>query len=336
MRKADMRIGDGTIVSLFEQTKEEIVCPEFWEFKPFNGCRFDCQWCYLNGTYRFKKDERGVYTGKAPTYKKVEKIEEHLKKALKEIKKPTLFNAGEVSDALLFPWILEANIVPHFKEAFKKTGHKLLLLTKSTDISFLYRAKAQDCVVVAFSVNDEWVSGTWEHNAPHPWERLKAARKVADWGYPVRLRIDPMVPVEDWQHGYRKLLEKVMEYVPNAEVITLGSLRMMLTNLRVCQELCNDTSYTSYTTEKTSRDLRAPETIRIEMYRFMITELRKMGYKGHISICKETKSVWKKLSTPVMDGKKVVQEALLPKPEKAICNCRLAPKEEKPRNKKGE
>jgi len=288
--------------------------------------------CYLNGTYRFKKNEVGTIVGKAPTFKDAIKTRKHVLSAMKDISTPTMFNCGEVSDGLLFPHILDSIIIPAFKEASKKKGHKLLLLTKSTDIGFLYKAKAQDCVVCAFSVNAEWVSGTWEVGAPHPWERLSAAKKVSDWGYPVRLRIDPMVPVEDWQHGYRQLLDKIMEYVPNTEVITIGSLRMTPTNLRTCQSLQNDTSYTSYLTERNTRDIRAPESLRVEMYSFIINELRKRGYKGHVAICKETKSLWKKMmEVKTVNGVQILP--FLPNPKDMVCNCTLAKQDKDPNAK---
>ena len=239
------KIGDGTIIELFTKTKGDIVCPHFWVCKPFNGCEFDCQWCYLNGTYRMKKDKKKVLIGKKPTYKEPAKVLKHVTRAMEEIPGPNMYNAGELADGLLFPWMLEQNVVPVFKQHYKKTGNKLLILTKSKKIAPLFGWKAQDCIVVAFSVNAAHVSERWEIDAPHPWERLEAAKKVRDYGYPVRLRIDPMVPVSNWEVGYRELVDKIMKYVPDAEVITLGSLRMTVNpNLKTCIRLDKDTSYT--------------------------------------------------------------------------------------------
>lgn len=325
MQKALIRIGDGTVIAKFSQTKPEIVCPEFMECKPFNGCNFDCEWCYLNGTYRFTKNKSGANIGKAATFKEAKKVEDHIRMAMETINEPSLFNCGEVSDALIFPWMLEQHVLPIFKEGNKKKGHKVLLLTKNTNVGFLYNAKAQDCAIIAFSVNAEFVSNMWETRAPHPWKRLEAARKVFDWGYPVRLRIDPTVPVEDWKVGYRELVDKIMFYVPKAEVITIGSLRMTTLNLRICQELGNDTSYSDYLKERNSRDIRAPTETRIEMYDFIINELRTKGFKGHIALCKETKEVWKALTHERAPKRKndPMIPARLPSPENCICNCKL-------------
>ena len=263
-----------------------------------------------------KNKEKTILIGKTPTFKDPEKVNKHVRRAMEEITKPTMFNCGEVSDGLLFPWMLEQNVIPAFKEWQKERGHRALILTKSNDISCLFALKAQDSVTVAFSVNAEFISETWERRAPHPWTRLQYAQKVSDWGYPVRLRIDPMVPVENFEDGYEKLINKIMEYVPNAEVITLGSLRMTKTNLRVCENLEKDTTYRRYLDVETSRDWRSSEEKRIKMYSFVINSLRDKGYKGHISLCKETESVWEKMS-----------KTLLPKKEDAVCNCMMLPGE---------
>lgn len=312
---------DPSVIARFSQPLASIVCPEFMELKPFNGCAYDCQWCYLNGTYQFKVDKKGVKLYKTPTFKDPERIELNIKRAFAKHTEPTLYNCGEVADALLYPWILEKNVFPLFKD----TKHKLLLLTKNSNVTLLYTSKMQKNVIMAFSVNAQFVSTRWELGAPHPWERLEAARKVSEWGYPVRLRIDPMVPVEDWQTGYRELIDRIMLKVPQVEVITIGSLRMKSHNLNICKELGNDISYMSYLTEKNQRDLRAPEEVRIEMYDFVINELRKKGYKGHIALCKETKSVWDILSKerqPIKKGGAVIP-AKLKTPALSICNCRL-------------
>ena len=45
--------------------------------------------------------------------------------------------------------------------------------------------------------------------APPVTRRLAAAKLVADAGYEVRLRIDPMVSVRGWQGAYAKLVGHV-------------------------------------------------------------------------------------------------------------------------------
>ena len=52
--------------------------------------------------------------------------------------------------------------------------------------------------MVSFSLNAPVVSKVWE-KAPKVEDRIEAARKVSEAGYETRIRIDPMVPVFEWE-----------------------------------------------------------------------------------------------------------------------------------------
>jgi DNA repair photolyase len=296
--------------------------------------------CYLNGTFR--QHERG----KRPYLKDLNKIKRELQEALLRINGPVLFNAGEVSDALVYPSALLNTIIPLFKDTgstqhhgidatgeLKRTkkkewkgtnpeGHKLLLLTKSDSNIVAARANAVKQVIFAYSINAAYVSNTWEIGAPHPIERLAASRKAVELGYPTRLRIDPMVPVESWKAGYQELVKKIMEINPWAEVITLGSLRGLTSTLTFCDKAGNDMSWKNYLEDKTNWGIRVPKETRIEQYAYVIRELRRRGYQGHIALCKESLEVWKELHEMKIeiDGEEV---PLLNEPGTVKCNCVL-------------
>jgi len=60
------KVADGSIITLFDKTPfpekdEDVVCPHFIELKWANGCNFDCAWCYLNGTLRFRPMKKKPY-----------------------------------------------------------------------------------------------------------------------------------------------------------------------------------------------------------------------------------------------------------------------------------
>ena len=66
------RVNDGSIITRFDRTPEpknvsDVVCPHFLELKWAYGCPFDCSWCYLKGTFRFRPN------GKEPVIKDFKK-----------------------------------------------------------------------------------------------------------------------------------------------------------------------------------------------------------------------------------------------------------------------
>lgn len=341
------RITEGSITALFDktpppETDSDVYCPHFWELKYANGCGYDCQWCYLNGTF-FRQTR-----GKKPYLKDLGKIKRELEDALKRIEPQTLFNAGEVSDALAYESALLNTIIPIFKdtgstetimedplnietETSKReiTGtknphkHKLLLLTKSDSLMTIMRANAPKQVIFAHSINAEYVANTWELEAPHPIERLTASRRAVEFGYQTRIRLDPMVPVNSWKVGYRDIIHKIMKINPWTEVITLGTLRGLKSTLKFCDIAGNDMSWKEYLDDETNFGLRISEDKRVEMYAYAIRQLRQQNYAGDIALCKESIGVWKRLREMTMnlDGEEIPVMDYGPGDVK--CNCTL-------------
>lgn len=289
-------IGDGSIIKLFDKTpfpeqETDVVCPHFLELKWANGCRFNCNWCYLNGTFRFRPN------GKKPYLKDKNKIIEHVKTFLEHINRPSILNSGELSDSLVFEgsnFSLTKNIIPLFKEQKK---HKLLILTKSDNIGDLIKSDSQKQVIVSFTINAYPVSQRWEDKAPHPKERLKAAKKLSDAGYPVRLRIDPMVPVGGWGVEYTKLVDRIFnKFVP--ERITFGSLRGLQSTINNSK----NKSWVEYLDEASNWGKKVNFEKRAKMYILMIKYLKERYNYKKIALCKETIAMWSKVG---LDYKKI-------------------------------
>lgn len=318
---------EGPVISLFRKTKDpenvnDVFCNEFWKLKYANGCKYDCQWCELQMELnKFTKKGQPMI---APSHKDQNlknnpkfkiRIEQHLREILEILEEPTMFNAGEVGDGLLFEPVLLQKIIPIFKE-YEGKGHKLLILTKDDSVKTIMAAGAQKCVVFSYSINAKFMSRVWEQGAPNPIYRLAASRKAHDQGYETRLRLDPMVPVEGWKKGYRSIIEDIMRINPHATVITLGSLRGLQSTINGAKKFGKDLSWTNYLTDRTNWGLRVPENIRIEMYGYAIDQFRRLGYEGEIALCKETIGVWDALR---------LSKHLSGRPGEVLCNCVIKP-----------
>ena len=290
-------LSDGSIVTLFDKTpfpeeKEDVVCPHFVELKWANGCNFDCAWCYLNGTMRFRPD------GKKPHCKEKNKILDHINKYLQQNTVPSLLNSGELSDSLVFEGngsALSKLIIPLFKQQNK---HKLLILTKSTNIQGILSSNSQDCTIVSFSINSFDVAKRWEKKAPSPKQRIRAAKKLYDAGYMIRMRLDPIIPVENWISGYKEVIDYLFEYlIP--ERITLGSLRGLQSTINFSK----DRSWVNYLNESSNWGKKINFETRYKMYKTMISYLKRRYKFVDIGLCKETMAMWEKLGMTYQDIK---------------------------------
>ncbi|MHA1578469.1 MAG: radical SAM protein, partial [Candidatus Freyarchaeota archaeon] len=307
------RVGDGSIIKLFDRTPPpekptDVVCPHFLELKWANGCYFNCAWCYLNGTYRFHPEWKN---GK-PNIKDFGTIREHLKTFLQgNGVRPEILNAGELSDSLLAEKRRNGN--PPFSEFIintlstydKDAKHKILFLTKDTNVKNLIRLKEEGTkrIIMSFSLNADSVAKRWEKKAPSVDARIKAARKVWEAGYTTRIRIDPIVPVKDWKEQYAKLLEKVFSNL-KPERITLGSLRGLTSTITNAK----DKSWVNYLSEKSNWGRKIDTETRYDTYVFIIKQLQENYNYKHVALCKETVEMWEKIG---MDYKRIK------------CNCIL-------------
>jgi len=262
-----MRSYKDTVV-YFDKTPKGIACPHFYELRWAFGCNFDCQWCYLLGTSFGKKHFRAY---------DISIVLRHTSRALKEIQEPQIFNSGELSDS--YPNHPNMQTIMDLFETQSK--HKLLILTKTANASGLIR-KQRKQVIYSCSLNTLPVASKWEGLAPSPTERIKAAKEVADAGYEVRARIDPIVPVEGWKDQYAELVDMMSE-VPFSR-ITIGTLRGLQRTINFARKMGKDTSWTEYFSTTTKWGKKLSDESRLEVYSFMLDLLKPKT----VAVCKET------------------------------------------------
>jgi spore photoproduct lyase len=276
----------------------DIVCFRFWQLAHAWGCPFSCSYCFLqaNPFARFRKDAlRGmIYTNWRHMLDEVD--------VWLTARTPRVLVVGELQDGLAFDNAYKAvtgkplthHLVPLFAA---QTRHRLLFLTKSTLVKHALALAPTPQVVFSWSVNADYVARRWESGAPSPGARFRAAGLMKESGWPVRVRLDPMVPyadgVEHWRDGYAVAVERINALAP--EMVTLGALRA--TNrggLRAAAaKNGRPTELFDYLTEKDPSGFkwRIPFARQVEMYRFALEGLD----RGRVvpALCKEDASVWR-------------------------------------------
>jgi spore photoproduct lyase len=312
--KVPAKWAKNSFIILFYKSPKNIVCPHFWVFKPLTGCPYQCSYCFLQGTF---------FGDKTPRLKNLEetakKLEEFLSWAT-SLGLKLLLNVGELCDSLAVPeWTAKFSkiCVPILK---KFPGNRLLFLTKAgiNNIHLLLESPSlNEIIVMSHSLNPQSIIEQFEKGAASLEDRLKAARKLQEVGYEVRLRIDPIIPVENWPTLYSELIEMIFKkFNLKPERITLGSLR----GLKKTILYAKDKDWVAYLNkhEKTGWGLKINKDLRLSLYSRIIRDLRKHGFNGHIALCKETPEIWKVL---------VLENLLLPPGKFGIwenvkCNCK--------------
>lgn len=272
-------------------TDETIICPNHWVFNYATGCKFDCQYCYLHS-----KPQLRPHGGIKPHLKNERITAMDLKFMLKDLEKQTMFHSGELSDSLVQENSLIRDIVPIFNgqrvnEVTNPNGHKLLIVTKDKTNKLIEGSHSQRRVVMSYSLTAKQIGLDYEINVPHVWERIRAAKRALALGYEVRLRIDPIMPINRWDLGFKELIERIMVEIPGISRVTLGCIVATKEIVSSCNKQNNDLSWKDYCTEEGL----VPKEKRKELYDYIITLLEDNGYERDIGLCKEPVEVWESI-----------------------------------------
>ena len=274
-----------------------VVCFKFWQLVHASGCPFRCAYCFLQTTTYFRINKAAL----------MGQVYSNWRQMLEEVKAwlasptPRMLIVGELQDGLAFDSAYAAvtgkplthHLIPLFAS---QSRHRLIFLTKSTLVKHALKLEPTQQVVFSWSVNAEYVGRRWEQGAPLPSRRFAAAAMIHAAGWPIRFRLDPMIPYcdtgESWQDGYATAIERINDLAP--EMVTVGALRASSMGLVTAAEKNGrPVDLFEYLSEKDPSGFkyRLPFEQQIEMYRFAFKRLERS--KIIPALCKEDVSVWR-------------------------------------------
>jgi len=290
------------VVDVFTMPDDRMMCPHFDRLKlASNGCFYQCDWCYLKLTYRAAFPFITIRAG-------YDKIKRQIARRLQKSQTPVVFNSGEMADSLALDHLTRAGRA--FIPWFGRSGNGyLFILTKSDNVDDILDLPHNGHTIVAWSMNNAAVSRKYEIGAPSFRRRLAAARKVQEAGYPLRIRLDPIVPFEGWENAYAETIKEIFLKV-SPERVTLGTLRFekgfynmrntIFTTGPDLPQLMEDME--PMFSPKVFPGNKHPkggkysfsESKRGEIFKFAIKEIRKYS-DCRIALCKESENVWDEL-----------------------------------------
>jgi spore photoproduct lyase len=277
--------------------KSGVVCFKFWQLVHASGCPFSCAYCFLQTTTFFRFNKAALM---GLVYANWQDMVEEVKEWL-AAPTPRMLIVGELQDGLAFDSAYAAvtgkplthHLVPLFAA---QKRHRLVFLTKSTLFKHALMLEPTPQVVFSWSVNTEYIGKRWEQGAPLPSSRFAAATKMQDAGWPIRFRLDPMIPYHDssenWRDGYAETIDQINLIGP--EMVTIGALRASSMGLvTAAEQNGRPIDLFQYLSEKDPSGFkyRLPFEDQVALYRFAIERL---DHRRIIpALCKEDVSVWK-------------------------------------------
>jgi spore photoproduct lyase len=188
-------------------------------FSHMLNCLFDCRYCFLQGLYR------------SANYVMFVNYEDFRSAILKKINqangKDTYFFSGYDCDSLAFDSV--TNFVNEFIPFFEQhpTGF-LELRTKSVQMNALLNHQAIPNCIVAFSMTPAEISQTYEAKVPSLEKRLEVMGTLQEAGWPIGLRIDPVMYHPDFKSQYKRLFAQVFGAMDATRLhsVSLGPFRL--------------------------------------------------------------------------------------------------------------
>ena len=247
-------------------------------FSHMYNCIYDCRYCFLQGMYS---------SANYVLFVNYEDFFQSIAQTVSANKDTSMtFFSGYDCDSLAFEKITGfAHKALDFFSQF--TSVELELRTKSIvyDI-FLNRQPLNNCIV-AYSLSPECIAGILDNKAPSISRRINALKKLAEKGWSVGLRFDPLVYCSGWQEMYSGLFENIFSDIDISKVhsVSHGPLRFPKEMYKRIAALYPDDRLYSFPMEIAEGVVSYGKEIEEEMADFLRLELAKYTSSSKIFRC---------------------------------------------------
>ncbi|MCR4436914.1 MAG: spore photoproduct lyase [Clostridiales bacterium] len=176
-----------------------------FEFSLVTGCPGNCEYCYLYTTQSSKLYLR--------TYVNLEEIftsiREHI---VKNGNRLTTFEVASAGDPLAIEHITGSlsKTVEFFGEL---ENARLRVVTKFDNVDPLLTLRHNGHTRFRVSINSRYVIDSFEHTTAGFDERIDAASKIADAGYPIGFIVAPIMVYDRWEKEYLELFDRLKRQI---------------------------------------------------------------------------------------------------------------------------
>jgi spore photoproduct lyase len=265
------------------------ICCGYYVINAITNCPMDCSYCVLQGY--LNNPFLTLYTNWDDLLQEVD--------AFLSSDRQSLFRlgTGELSDSLALESIFPLS---QFLIQFFSAGRNgiLELKTKSTDVDSLLHSDHRGKTVVSWSLNPPKMIEEEEMKTAPLKERMDAARRCQEKGYPLGFHFDPIIYHEGWEKEYQETVLQLFKQVDPQRVvwISLGGFRYPPKLKAIAEERFPKTRvFLGELFPGGDAKFRYLKEIRVEIYQKMVRWLREVDPGLFIYLCMESQEVWEKV-----------------------------------------
>ena len=267
--------------------RPKLLCCNYYVLNLGQNCEMDCSYCYLQSFINLPAVV--IYTNVEDALEELRQIKKiHLNQYVR-------IGTGEQTDSLSLDDIslYSQKLVAFFRDC---PYWQLEFKTKSHNIKNFENLEHAGNVTVSWSINPEEIASREEHGTSSLAERLFAAKRVMEKGFPVSFHIDPMIYHPEWKLTYGKMIQEITEQFSPEKVnhISIGALRFPQNQRATMRKRFTMESLICRGEFFKGRDgkLRYDNSLRREMFQFVFQSFKKHSSKWNIFLCMETPENW--------------------------------------------
>ena len=247
-------------------------------FSHMYNCLYDCRYCFLQGMYS---------SANYVLFINYEDFYSDIKRTIRNnIGDRMTFFSGYDCDSLAFEKIsgFVKNTLPIFSGL---EDVDLELRTKSVQLEPLLSLEPQKNCIVAFSLMPEELAKCLDNKAPSVSRRIAALCRLAERGWPIGLRFDPLIYSYDWKERYKGLIGSLLEILPDESIhsISYGPLRFPKKMYNEIFKLYPDEGLFSFSMKEAGGVVSYGKLIEDEMSDFLLSQLSDAVSSGKFFQC---------------------------------------------------
>lgn len=235
-------------------------------FSHMLNCIYDCRYCFLQGMYR--SANYVVFVNYEDFVLEIDRVQS-------ESSESSWFFSGYDGDSLA--WEPVTGFTQFMIDQFRDWPSSYLeLRTKGTQVRSLLSRPPLDNVIVAMSLSPQEIIDWLEHKTPSLQKRLNSLNQCQQHGWPIGLRIDPVIFCVDYQSFYREFFRQIFTTLDATRIhsVTLGSFRLPNEYFNKLKQLYPEEPLLASAFEKNNNVVSYPRTSLDDMKKFCVNQLK--------------------------------------------------------------